>query len=329
MNLKIVSSSLIGIFVAIMIFYLIINWYPSNFDSSYIWVEHMKNKSEKPLILLIGSSHTGVLDTDTIQKHLTDNKLEYKVYNLARSSDHPTRWADTVSYITELNPKIIFFGIEPRLFEGQPSVKQEELTALQITNIDSVTPNTKEIFDKIINPLLNNDFFTHIPSSPKIITLQTIKYFVRDANQTTVLDNDSNRPFFNVGKKIEPLVDLEIIQKDWEKRNRQFNGIDPSTNREFKALKDQIEELKNKDIQVVVFATPKSSVYINWLGVEDKKIFDQMLKELENSDTPVYSVFEKYADYNIWSDAIHVIQNRTGIIYSEDIAKIIIKEIEK
>ena len=109
MNLKITFSSLFGIFIAIIIFYLIMNWYPSNFDSTYIWVEHIKNEPEKPIILLFGSSHTGVLDTDYIQKYLTDNELEYDVYNLARGSDYPTRRAETIGYITELNPKIIFF----------------------------------------------------------------------------------------------------------------------------------------------------------------------------------------------------------------------------
>lgn len=329
MNLKIVFTSLMGIFVAIIIFYSIMNWYPSNFDSTYIWIEHIKNKSEKPIILLFGSSHTGVLDTNYIQKYLTDNELDYEVYNLASPSDYPTRRAETIGYITELNPKIIFYGIEIRMFEGQPSIKKEQITALQISNIDSVTPNTKEVFEQMINPLLNNDFFSKIPKSPKIITLQTIKHFVRNTNQTDTLDINSNRPFFNTEKLISPVIDLEILQKDWDKKNIQFQGINPDTNREFQALKDLISELENKDVKVVIFATPKSNVYLNLLSVEEQKIFEQMLEELENSGITVYSEYKKYANYNIWSDPAHVVENESGMIYSEDVAKIIVKEIEK
>ncbi len=329
MNLKIVFSSLTGIFTAIIIFYLIMNWYPSNFDSTYTWVEHVKNTSEKPRILLFGSSHTGVLDTDYIQKYLTDNGLEYDVYNLAIPSDYPTRRAETTGYIAELNPKAIFYGIEIRMFEGQPAVKQEYLTALQITNIDNITPDTKGIFQQIVNPLLDNDFFKKIPKSPKVITLQTVKHFVRNTNQTTVIDIESNRPFFNIEKEVAPIVNLEKLQEDWEKKNPQFNGIDPHTNREFKALKDLIAELENKNIIVVIFATPKSSVYLNWLSVEDQKIFDQMLIELRNSGIIVYSEYDKYAEHDIWSDIVHIVENKSGIMYSEDIAKIIAKEIDE
>ena len=329
MNFKITFTVLIGIFVAIILFYFIMNWYPSNFDSTYTWVEYIKNKSDKPKILLFGSSHTGVLDTDYIQEYLTDKGVEYEVYNLAQNSDYPTRRAETIGYISELKPEIIFYGIEIRMFEGQSSIKQEQLTALQITEIKSVAPNTKEVFESILFPLTNNDFFSKIPKSPKIITLQTIKHFVRNSNQTMILDIDSNRPFFNIDEKVAPIIDLETLRKDWKKGNHQFYGIDPQSNREFDTLKDLIKELEGKDIKVIIFATPKSNVYLNWLTVEDKIIFEQMLKEIEKLGITVYAEYDKYADYNIWSDTVHVAENKSAIIYSEDIAKIIVKEIKK
>ncbi len=329
MNFKITFTVLIGIFVAIILFYFIMNWYPSNFDSTYTWVEYIKNKSDKPKILLLGSSHTGVLDTDYIQKYLTDKGVEYEVYNLAQNSDYPTRRAEKIGHISELKPEMILYGIEIRMFEGQPSIKQEDLTALQITEIQSVTPNTKEVFKSILFPLTNNDFFSKIPKSPKITTLQTIKHFVRNSNQTMILDIDSNKPFFNIGKKDSQIIDLEILQNDWEKKNVQFQSIDSQNNREFDTLKKIIKELESKDIKVVIFATPKSSAYLNLLPKDDKIIFDQMLDELENSGITVYKKYDNYANYNIWSDPAHVAENKLGVIYSEDISKIIVKEITK
>ena len=114
-----------------------------------------------------------------------------------------------------------------------------------------------------------------------------------------------------------------------EKRNPEFYGIDPNTNREFDALKELIKELENKDIKVVIFATPKSNVYLNWLDEEDKQIFDEMLTEISNSEISVYKQYDKYADLNIWTDIVHIVENESGIVYSNDIAKIVLKELNE
>ena len=329
MNLKISLTVLIGIFVAIIAFYVIMNWYPSNFDPVYTWTEHIKNESDNPKILLLGSSHTGVLDTNYIQEYVISNGLEHDVYNLAIASDYPTRRAQTIGYISELKPEMVFYGIEIRMFEGQGNVKQEQLTALQISEIKNVMPNAKEFFQQIVFPLTDNDFFTKIPKSPKIVTLQTIKHFVRDSNHTSSLDINSNRPFFNIKNEVEPIKELEEFKKEWEVENLKFNGINPQINREFDALKDLISELESKNIKVVIFATPKSSVYLNWLTSEDKIIFDQMLEEIEESGITVYNEYDTYANYNIWTDIVHVVENKLGIVYSEDIAKKIVEEIKR
>jgi len=329
MNLKIVFTSLTGIFLAIIIFYVIMNWYPSNFDQIYIWSEYIKNETNKPKIFLFGSSHTGTLDTNYIQEYLKNNKIEHEVYNLAINSDYPTRRAETIGYISALKPEIIFYGIEIRMFEGQPEITKEQLTALEITQIEGITPNPSKIFGDLLFPLYNNDFFSKIPKSPKIVTLQTIKHFIHNSNETTTLDFKSNEPFFNIEKEVQSVVDLEVLEKDWNKKDPKFYGIDPQKNREFNALKEIIKELENKDIKVVIFATPKSSVYLNWLETEDKLIFEQMLKELEKPGTAVYSEYDKYADDNMWTDVAHVVESDLGIIYSEDTAKMIINEIKK
>lgn len=326
MKSKIVCTAILGIVMAIIVVYFIMNWYQSNFEPTYIWIENIKNKSNTPKVLLFGSSHTGALNTDYIQEYIG---LDYKVYNLATASDYPTRRIETLTNVIELKPKMILYGIEIRMFEGQPSVKQEQLTALQIIEINSVLPSTKEFFENILFPLTANDFFSKIPKSPKIITLQIIKHFVRDSNQTITLNVDSNRPFYNIEKNIDPVVDLEILKKDQESKNMQFHGIDPQNNREWDTLKKIIKELKHNNIKVVIFATPKSSVYINWLTDENKIIFDQMLEEIADTGAIVYSKYDMYQDYNIWSDPVHVTQGKSGIVYSEDIAKIIVKELKK
>jgi hypothetical protein len=329
MNLKITLTVLTGIFVAIIVFYFIMNWYPSNFDPVYLWSEYIKNKSDNPKILLLGSSQTGVLDTDYIQKYLIDNGLKHDVYNLAVASDYPTRRSESIGYITELKPEMILYGIDIRMFEGQPGAKQELLTALQITEIKSVMPNSNEFFERLVFPLTNNEFFSKIPKSPKIITLQTIKHFVRNSNQTMILDVNSNRPLFNIGNIVSPVRDIESFRIDLENTRSKFNGLDLQNNREFDTLKNIIKELENKNIKVVIFATPKSSVYIDWVPEEDKIIFEQMFEEIAESGTVIYPEYDMYADHQIWAAKDHVVEDESGRIYSEDIAKMILKEIKK
>jgi hypothetical protein len=329
MNLKITLTVLVGIFVAITIFYSIMNWYPSNFDPVYTWSEYAKDKSDNPKIIIFGSSHTGVLDTDYIQEYITGNELDHEIYNLSRASDYPTRRSETIGYITELKPEMILYGIDIRMFEGQPTANQELLTALQITEINTITPNSNEFFKELVYPLTDNEFFSKIPKSPKIVTLQTIKHFVRDSNQTMILDINSNRPFFNIEKNVDPLKDLEFLRTDWEKRNLQFHGLDPQNNREFDTLKELIQEMENKGIKVVIFATPNSSVYLDWISTEDKIIFQQMFEEIGESGTIIYPKHDTYADHHIWASVDHVVEDKSGRIYSEDIAKMILKEIEE
>ena len=62
---------------------------------------------------------------------------------------------------------------------------------------------------------------------------------------------------------------------------------------------------------------------------EDNIIFEQMFKEIAESGTIIYPKHDTYADQHIWASLDHVVENKTGIIYSQDIAKIILKEIEK
>jgi hypothetical protein len=322
-NFKIILSVLFAIFISIIIFYFIMNWYPSNFDSTYIWSEYIKNKNEEPKIFLLGSSHTGVLNSTFIQNYITENDEHYKIYNLAINSDYPTRRAQTLGNLIDLNPKFVFYGIEIRMFEDQQSIKQGP-----VTRINDVLPNIQIIFHEIFFPLTEIDFLSKIPKSPKIVTLSTIKYFVKDGNYTVNLDVDSIRPLTKHNEYAEIISLEEIKEKVGEQK--EFQGLKSENNREFDELKKNIEILKKNNIKVIVFATPKSSIYLDWLPNEAKEEFDQMLKELKNEyDIPVYSKYDIYANQNIWSNWDHVVETKQGLMYSKDMATIILDEIKK
>ena len=56
-----------------------------------------------------------------------------------------------------------------------------------------------------------------------------------------------------------------------------------------------------------------------------KHILDEISSEF---DIPIYNFTNNYASLDIWADPSHVAFNKNSIIYSDDIAKMILKEID-
>ena len=49
---------------------------------------------------------------------------------------------------------------------------------------------------------------------------------------------------------------------------------------------------------------------------------------INQTQTPYYPLDENYSQLEIWSDVHHVTTDEKGLIFSEDVAKIIIKELQ-
>jgi len=67
-------------------------------------------------------------------------------------------------------------------------------------------------------------------------------------------------------------------------------------------------------------------------GISDDRIrsFNLILDELHKiPNLKTYDLFYKYSDLNIWNDPVHVAINDESTIYSEDVAKMILKEIQQ
>lgn len=90
-----------------------------------------------------------------------------------------------------------------------------------------------------------------------------------------------------------------------------------------------INNLKMNGINVVLFTTPLHKIYLDELPNSEKQTFDEILERIKKgTNVKIYDLTDKYSDLPIWTNISHVAYNKNATIYSEDIAKIILGEIE-
>jgi hypothetical protein len=73
---------------------------------------------------------------------------------------------------------------------------------------------------------------------------------------------------------------------------------------------------------------PRPQEYINTIPKEEQEKFFIAIDELYKANgIKSFSLFDKYANWEIFKDHSHVTTNKTGLIFSEDMAKIIVQEL--
>jgi hypothetical protein len=116
-------------------------------------------------ILLIGSSHVGMLNVLEIEKIVNQNSNEYEIFNLARGSDTPTKKLKEIPLLLPLNPKLIVYGIGYRDFINSDS-----------SNNDNFLPEPSKLFKNSLDSEL--DFL----NNPKLTTLNVVRNVMGDGN---------------------------------------------------------------------------------------------------------------------------------------------------
>ena len=138
-------------------------------------------------------------------------------------------------------------------------------------------------------------------------------------------------PFF-------PLSDLQtkIISKNQLERDLLVILPSPSEiqihhedNIQFEKFKEIIQKLQNEEITVIVFTTPLHRLYLDEISESSQKSFEYILKHVsEQNGIRIYDFEERYADLDIWNSVDHVAYNDKSIIFSDEIAEMILQEID-
>ena len=320
MNFKIMVTVSASIFVAVLIFYFFIDLYIHIYDPSWkglsaFWIDHNLRHKE---IFIIGSSSVYSINATYVSEYLSERGKDYDVYDLADMSDEPSSRLKSLENIISLRPDIVVYGIGLKDFEKSHSINESQ-TPLSKDNILTQILNPHKFFVELLSHFGYDDL-AKSPSSPKDRTILALKFIVRGPEYP-------NHPFINF-KNTRISSPLELQQTFGSQSP--FRGIgDPDKNKEVLALKKLIGELQKNNIKVIVFTVPYHRIVLDTVNDSDKSLFTSILRNIsKESGVGVYFLHGKYEDLDIWRDVVHVAVNKTASIYSEDVAKIILNEVE-
>lgn len=257
-------------------------------------------------IFIFGSSQTAALNTTHVIQKVTQAHDDYAVYNLGYDTDSPKKRLDSLQETINLKPKVVFYGVSFRDFTSDHK--------------------GKNYFDI---QQLKNEFEPNVSVNPKIVTLQAIKRLFGDTASTLKTERkiiQPNTPFTELGPRGAIIVNENELKKQLAKDG--IIQVDFSANNEqIVNFKKIISELKKNNIKVVLFTVPLPRTYLDSVPDSDKEELHTLLNDISKDfDVEFYDFTNRYEDLPIWSDLTHVAANPKAIIYSDDVAKMILQE---
>jgi len=322
MNGKIALSVLVSFIVTMIALIFLANSYPylTAIDPNHVFFKQDFDHELKK-ILIIGSSQVGVLNSTLISNNISENHSNYDFYNLAHSGDNPEERLVILPEIILLDPTIVFYGISYRDIDNNWNSNQGEgMSGFQFDYdlvLETIDPKNK-LKLKNINPSTATTILINVELK-KLGLLPEIE------------ENYSNKMPFYPQRQLSILANSNELENHAKSLNVQLLTINSSpTNEQVLFLKEIINELQKNDTRVVLFATPLSPEYTNMLSSNAKDNFKEILNEIEiEFNLKVYDLTYQYDELSIWSDSQHVASNPKSVIYTEEILKKIILEIEK
>jgi len=309
---KIIIAVIFSFIFTLSIFFIIFNQFPAedtNLKDHSFFDQKFDPKNKK--ILLLGSSHTGQINSTLVQNNISSIDENVIVYNLAYNSDTPKKRIEQLNQIISLQPSLIFYGISYRDF-GTNNIEQN--SPLEINNFLSNSLDQIFNIDKV---------------NPKLITLEAIRnifsstnIFPPEGSRTYV----ENQPFFSYDRSQMIILSDEELQK--LKIITKIPNIEKKkSNEQFQYFKKFLQEMKNNEIEVVIFTTPVHKYYLENMQDKDKKEFQLMLNEImKENNLKIYEFSDKYTELQIWYNLSHVSYNKKAMIYSEGVSEMIISE---
>ena len=285
----------------------------------YSQLDHDKKK-----VFLVGSSHVARLNETYIQEYLFKNNKDYEVYNLASPAETPKERLPFIDAMIAAKPDIVVYGVGYRDF-------LDAVSEFDATKPPTILPDPSQDFKYgmiSFERFLNYDFDNF--RSPQLV----FRYLVRDHfdfnkkpdNQISIYTK--TRPFFAFHGSEGIILNDTQLQKIEEGVTFKFNTMVPYDKSEsIYSFKQIITKLKENNIKVIVFSTPHTKYYTDKVPPEIRNQFDLTLQKIsQEEEVPVYLLRDKYVDLPIWNDNHHIAANPKALIFSQDIAKIILNE---
>ena len=310
-NYKILCSLFLSTVIATMSLLFVLNNYPSTtfqeIEKNTFFNKDFDVNEKK--IFIFGASQTGRINSIHVNDIISKSFTNYSVYNLSYDGDLPKTRHKLLTQTLSLEPEIIFYGISYRDFANIESQQSSELSLVKY--IDLITDNKFEL-DSL---------------NPKLATLKAIKELTFDESLSSenriVL---SKSPLMTLSTPATKITSQNELDKSVILTPPQINV---EQNEQVNYFQKSILQIKNKDIPIIIFTTPLSQPYLDNISDSDKQNLKYILNEISAEfNIPIYNFTNSYASLDIWADPSHVAFNKNSIIYSDDIAKMILKEID-
>jgi hypothetical protein len=328
------SSVSISILIAFLIaFSFLFIFLKNNSQDLSKWENefYSQNFDDSRKIFILGSSHTGHLNATSIENYLSIHFKDHRVYNLSITGDRPSQRLGTIDQLISAKPDLVIYGVGFRDFEN---IAFENTNELNSNMMETILPNPIEFLKQTISLHLLTGYDFNFLQSPKGITFKFIHDILVPSDSSTKLFVE-NMPFFHPEPrdiKINVLNSTpEYFMKVKQAIHISFTGIkSPEKNMDVFALNKILTKLRENNIKVIIFTTPYYKTYFDMLPNSYESVFDSIIDDIDKqNNVKNYLLHKKYTNYtNIWTDFNHVALNQNVNIYNEDIAEIILNEIE-
>jgi len=317
MNLKIVFVVLISFVVGFTSLYVVNLIFLAEHDLEKqfnpIFEDSFDNNGRK--VYVLGDSRIGVLNYTFINNYLHENGYDVEVYKMGVPGARAVDRLPILDTIISTKPDLVLIGAGLVDWQYLPisGINNEILNKPKSSFFD-----TQQFFENqiILGKFLGIDFYNF--KNPKLTSLKIIDMLLPDGSENQL------PPF-----KREPMKTIGPEKMQEQLKIHGFKGrISTENNPNTVALEIIIDKLEKNEIKVAIFILPRHQMFLDTVPhIEKINFFDNIDQIKGKTDVQIYSLFDKYAEQDIWQDHVHVTNGPKGIIYSEDVIKMIIQEL--
>lgn len=329
-TISVLASFVIGfsIFVFVMLLPNILHEKITTEDVDYINMQEeffskKFNPNEKK-IFIIGSSYIMALNSTYINNYLSKFDQNYHVYNLAILGDHIKKRSEIIDKMISANPTIIIYGIAEEDF-SEP-VPVNVLSTKDMKLLPDPHNIIKEWFSEAQQQI---GYKIELPQSPKAVTWKIIRDINKKESDDIRFSPYPDAPFLKILRANTVTVsDLEL--KNLVSYIAPLGKIEsPEKNESLSTFKQIIAKLQDNNIKTIIFVVPHHKYLLDTEQKEFKESFSPIIQNIRQTGITVYFRNDAYSDLHIWHDLTHVAVNEGSLVFSEEVAKMIVSEIEK
>lgn len=279
----------------------------------------------KKHVFILGASSVAHLNSSYINQFIQDPEI--LVYNLAVPADRPAERLQTIDKLASAKPALVVYGLSFRDFT--PPYSPDEFRKSEKPS--SILPDPHDFFESVLTPKLVEPEFMKF-KSPKFVTLSIVRDFLGDSKERPLRGNlTEDTPFFDFDKLQRRTISNETQIKIKIQNQSKYHPIGlPDSNIQILSLKKIINVLKDNDIKMVVYTTPYHPIFLELDSGNDHLLFESIMEDISDVyDLKIYYLHDKYTDLDIWYDASHITMHEIGNIHDEDVANLILNEINE